>query len=385
MRSTWVCALAILAGAQVACPVSRHEDASVRLDASTPPDSEVSDGSPWDVNAPGALEPCSVDSFDVLSSERTYVTPQLCFDPLEGNTRDPVEVMPDGLVWYAIDTFVPLAIATEGETVVLEGLLAHRPDDAILRECTIGVDCPPTYLLGFRVRYRIRLDGAAPFAALEEASPVDPESVVAEIRAAGEETDCDTARGSWTGRLVCTSAARWDVWSHAARAPHADENHDDVLRILGRWREPTLLSVALIDREARAVWWIGLQGLPDDCEHPRDMPYEEPCQPLLQPSGAHAMFAVPGSAFCTECSGGGGVTYCPLELSCASCCPPAMGFAEYYACRDRGFCQGSVDSAWLEAACAATRLGEVPPAPAVPCPEGRWAGCPMDQEDGVCP
>lgn len=322
------------------------------------------------------LDSCSLTSLDVLQAERRWVRDDWCRDPLSGGVP-----LADGLSWYVVDAFVPLTITQDGEDLLLEGLLAHRPDDAFQAICG-DPDCP--YLLGFRVRYRVRLEGAAPFAALEEATSIDPRAVVDELHAAARETDCGL--GSRSGRLVCGSAGRWDAWSHA-RAVTEPGGGDPITDALLSRREATHVSLALVDREAREVWWVGLQGLPDSCEHPRDMPPAEPCRPRLGPDGAHVMFAMPGTAFChgrTPCSVSG-PAYCPLELTCLSCCPPRSSI---YECRDRGFCQGDVDAAWLAEACAATRIQEVPPAPTVPCPatpRDLEHPCLRDVADGVCP
>jgi hypothetical protein len=370
MRRATVFSVACLA---TGCAQAHATDAG--LDATSVTHMDAPDGAERRVDsAPLPLEPCSTTSLDVLATEHTFVRAEFCRDPLLGS--DP---LPDGLPGYMIDAFVPSSVTVDGEDLLLEGLLAHRPDDAIPFACT-DADC--AYLLGFRVRYRVRLEGAAPFAALEEAVALDPSAVVAELHAAAAETDCGV--GTRSGRLVCGTAGRWDAWSHAAAISTVSAT-DLVARGLPDHTEPTLVSLALVDREAHEVWWIGLQGLPDSCEHPRDLPPEEPCHPLLEPGGAYTMFAMPGTLFCSPGCSGSGPAYCPLELSCLSCCPPVPGLA--YECRTRGFCQGTVDAAWLAEACAATHLDEVPPAPSAPCRGRLTTGdpCSRDVPDGPCP
>jgi hypothetical protein len=111
------------------------------------------------------LEACSISSLETIEHELVDVRHTLCQDPIYD-----IEPLPDGLPWYYIEAFVPLGITEEGDALVLEGLLAHRPNDAGDIECR---DHACAYLLGFRVRYRIRFEGAAPFAALEEAIAID--------------------------------------------------------------------------------------------------------------------------------------------------------------------------------------------------------------------
>lgn len=163
-------------------------------------------------------------------------------------------------------------------------------------------------------------------------------------------------------RLVCATSGDWDLWVHAMY-----EDPED-LSPRSSW-EP-ILRVALVNRREGRLWFLGLQGLPDACDHPADVLPPQPCRPLVEAGGAYAMFAIPERR-----NSGDLWPYCPLDVGCRPCCPPADG---RYECWPRPIRRCDANAAWFDAACAAQTIDEIPPAPMLPCDpadphDGTWA------------
>lgn len=299
-------------------------------------------------DAPGApdigpIEPCSP------SVVRSFAL-HLC-------VRMDDEPSAPGFPTDAVDELTPIALhAVGGGDFVVEALVTHRP----VYHGGRGPEAAP-YVLGARVRHRVRLEGPTPFGALEEAIAILPEESIAEFRRANAETDCAMATGvADSGRLLCASIGDWDLWAHAWRA--------DVGVFRDGLAEPVLNSVVLVNRVERRLYWLRLQGLPDSCEHPPDRLPSEPCRPLLEVGAAYTMFAQRGSSLDLSDLHYPSVDYgCPLELSCNPCCSIPEDSAFPYTCWPRGFYRCDENLPWFDAACAAATLDELVPPPVRPC------------------
>ncbi len=340
--------VAALASAAVACTASHAID-----------DASVTDGGLDAEATDAALEPCG------WLGRRTAVLDLLCvtWGGLCAPSQpwcSPEPPAPDGLSIDLIAAIAPLEIVPDGADLILDAVVAHRTGVRYTRE-----DAPP--LIAARVRYRIRLD-AAPFAAIEEVVAIDPAAAVTELLRAADEPGCvdrDPRRPPLyrdPGRMLCASSGGWDAWAHSVGV---EERYGLALH------EPQLPALVLVDRETRQWFLVELQGIPESCFHEATVIPSEPCRPSLGVGEAYATYGYADLDVSTF--HGLDYGYCPLQLSCVRCCPSDVppfippGFYTDYECWNRGFVRCDENAAWLDAACAATSITDLPPAATPPC------------------
>jgi hypothetical protein len=216
----------------------------------------------------------------------------------------------------------------------------------------------PAFQTGWDVTYELRLAPEIPLSAFARIDPISAADAHAEYLAAEAERE-------GRGRALCRSSSGWDVWARPDRSYYPWGGG-------GAWEDAEHLpisrldeSITLIHRETRRVWYLVLQGLPYACEPRVPEPPPGPCDPGLSLEGVWVYLAVPVGHL-DDTLLPNVASYCPIHPMCAPCCYPD---GDRRGCLQHGFHRCDELAGWLDRACTATTLDEIPAPPGMhPCP-----------------